>query len=127
MKLTSAEFAYVRAQGLYVTEKCDQCGKPLNQSLRYTISGMPGVFCSAACRELIFFRDRREAKKHSAPGRCAYCGGSLRHKKRGALFCGDKCRKRASRTGTGERTAEVAKSRTPAESNEQFTNAENGR
>ena len=127
MELSVSELAYVRAQGVYVTQKCDGCGKFLNRSLCFTISGKREVYCSAACRELIFFSDRREAKKHAAPGTCAYCGGSLRDKKRGAFFCGDKCRKRARRTGTGERTAEVAESRTPVESNEQLTNAEIGR
>jgi len=30
MKLTAAELVHVRAQGLYITEKCDGCGKLLN-------------------------------------------------------------------------------------------------
>ena len=43
MKLTSAELAYVRSQGLHLTEKCDGCGKLLNQALCYTIAGHPEV------------------------------------------------------------------------------------
>ena len=41
MKLTAAELAYVGSQGLYITEKCDGCGKLLNQAFRYTIAGKP--------------------------------------------------------------------------------------
>ena len=36
MKLTAAELASVRAHGLCITEKCDGCGKLLNQTFRYT-------------------------------------------------------------------------------------------
>ena len=39
MKLTAAELTYVRSQGLYITERCDACGKLLNRSFRYTITG----------------------------------------------------------------------------------------
>lgn len=125
MKLTSAELAYVCSKGLYVPEKCAGCGKLLNQTFRYTIAGKPEAYCSAACRDLVFFRDRREARKHCTPGKCACCGGSLDSKKRGALFCDDKCRKRASRTGTGGKTAEVEKSRAPTQSNQQIAYAKN--
>ncbi len=45
MKLPAAELAYVRSQGLYVTEKCDGCSKLLNQSVRYTIKDRPEVYC----------------------------------------------------------------------------------
>jgi hypothetical protein len=30
MKLFAAELAYIRSQGVYITEKCDACGKILN-------------------------------------------------------------------------------------------------
>ena len=76
MKLTTSELVHVRAQGLYITEKCDGCGKLLNQTFRYTRAGKPEAYCSAAWRDLVFFGDRREARKHSAPGKCAYCGHS---------------------------------------------------
>jgi len=39
MKLTTPEFAYVRSQGLYITEKCNGCGTLLNQTVRFTING----------------------------------------------------------------------------------------
>ena len=105
MKLTAAEFAYVRSQGLHVTEKCDRCEKLLNQTVRYTIAGRAEVYCSAVCRDLEFFGDRHEAAKHASPGVCAFCGGSLQDKRRGAIYCSDKCRKRAERkiiTTTGQ-------------------------
>ena len=85
MKLTASELFYVRSQGLYVTEKCDACGKLLNQTFRYTIAGEPEVYCSAGCRDLAFFGDTREAKKRSTPGKCVYCGATFEGKRRGAL------------------------------------------
>ena len=113
MKLTAAELAIVRSHGLYVTEKCDGCGKLLNQSVRYTITGKPEVYCSSNCRDLAFFGDRAEARKRATPRKCAYCGGSLARKKRDALYCDDACRKRATRTAKGMTTGKVEKSRTP--------------
>ena len=121
MKLAAAELSYVRAHGLNITEKCDACGQLLNQTVRYTIAGKPQVYCSAPCRDLVFFGDRREAKKHATPGKCAYCAGSLTGKKRGSIFCDDVCRKANSRKIQRITTAEVEKSRTPTESNQQVT------
>jgi hypothetical protein len=91
MKLTPAELAQVRAHGLYLTEKCDGCGKLLNQTFRYTIAGKPEVYCSAACRDSAFFGDRGEGKKHATPGKCAHCGGSLKGKKRKPQICWAPC------------------------------------
>ena len=125
MKLKPSELDYVRSLGLYITEKCDGCGKPLNQALLYTITGRREVYCSAPCRDTAFFGDWHEAKKRATPGKCAYCGGSLKRKKRGALYCDDACRKRASRTGTGKRAAEVEKSRTPTQLNQGLADAKN--
>jgi hypothetical protein len=86
MKLAVAELAFVRAQGLYITEKCDGCGKLLNQTLRYTIAGKPEADCSAACRDLVFFVDRREARQYSTPGKCVHRGARLEGKRRGAVY-----------------------------------------
>ena len=97
MKPTAAELTYVRSQGLYITEKCDACGKLLSQTLRYTIANKPEVYCSAACRDFVFFEDRHEAAKHATPGICTFCGAPLQDKRRGAIYCSDKCRKRAER------------------------------
>ena len=118
MKLNAVELAYVRAQGLYITEKCDGCEKLLNQTVRYTITGKPQVYCSAICRDSVFFGDRQEAKKHATPGHCASCGGSLEGKKRGSIFCDDVCRKAHSRKIQRFATAKVGKSRTPTQSNQ---------
>jgi hypothetical protein len=98
MKLTAAELAQVRFQGLYITEKCDGCGRLLSQPVRYTITGKREIYCSARCRDLVFFGDRREAMKAASLGKCAYCGGRLEGRKRGSIFCDDVCRKRFSRT-----------------------------
>ena len=62
MKLTAAELASVRAQGLYITEKCDGYGKLLIQTFRHTIAGKPEVYCSAVCRDRVYFGDRYETK-----------------------------------------------------------------
>jgi ferredoxin len=123
MKLTASELAYVRAQGLYITEKCDGCGKLLNQTFRYTIKDRVGTFCSAACRDSAFFGARGEAEKYTRPGRCAYCGGCLKAKKRGSIFCDDTCRKAHSRKIPRITAAKVEKSRTPTQSNQAVRDA----
>ena len=123
MKLTAEELAYVRWKGLSITEKCDGCGKLLNQSVRYTITGKLEVHCSAACRDSAFFRDRSEAEKHARPGRCAYCSGSLRGKNRGSIFCDDACRKAHSRKIQRITAAEAEKSRTPTQLNQEVGDA----
>ena len=123
MKLTAAELAYVRSQGLYITEKCDGCGKLLNQTVRYTITRKPELYCTAACRDFAFFRNRHEAEKQATPGRCAYCGGSLKGKKRGAVYCDDACRMRHARVRERSGMPRVKKSRTPTQSNQGLADA----
>jgi hypothetical protein len=97
MRLLAHELAFLRSQGLHITEKCDGCGKLLNQGIRYTVGGKPEVYCSAGCRDLAFFGDRHQATKHSSPGRCANCGAPLKDKRRGALYCDEICKKRFAR------------------------------
>ena len=123
MKLTAAELTHVCSQGLYITEKCDACPKLLNQTRRYTIAGRQEVYCSAVCRDPAFFGDLCQARRHSAPGKCIYCGGSLKGKKRGSLFCDDTCRKAYSRKIDRMTTAGVEKSRTPAQLNQGVADA----
>jgi hypothetical protein len=118
MKITATELAYVRAQGLYITEKCDGCGKLLNKSFRYTIAGKPEVYCSGRCCDLAFFGNIREAEKHSTPGKCVYCGGSLEGKKRGSVFCDGTCGKAHARKIKRSAAAEPEKSPTPTQSNQ---------
>ena len=125
MKPNTAELVHVRSQGLYITEKCGGCGKLLNQTFRYTITGKHEVYCSAACRDLAFFGDRQEAKKHSTPGKCVYCGGTLEGKRRGALYCDEICKKRATRTGRAQSTAKLKITGTPTHSNQQIAYAKN--
>ncbi len=97
MKLNTAELAAVRSLGLYITEKCNGCGKVLNQTIRYTITGRPEVFCPAECRDKVFFADLADAKKRPGSRVCASCGTSLGDKNRGALFCSERCRKQNTR------------------------------
>lgn len=124
MKLTAAELSYVRSQSLYITEKCDGCGKLLNQPFRYTIAGRREVYCSTACRDSALLSDRHEVEKRATPGKCAYCGGRLEGKKRGSIFCDDTCRKRYSRRKAIISTTEVEKSRTPTQSNQSVADAQ---
>jgi hypothetical protein len=97
MELTTAESLLVRSLGLYVTEKCDGCAKLLNQTIRYTITNKPEVYCSAECRDRAFFGDQHRARKHSSPGKCAYCCAPLKGKRRGTLYCDEICKKRFAR------------------------------
>jgi len=126
MKLSPAELAYTRSQGLYITEKCDACGKLLNQTLRYTIAGKLEVYCSALCRDGVFFGDLHQAIKHSTPGKCIYCGGDLTGKRRGALYCDETCKKRFARKGGHNSTARVQLSGTPGQSNQGVLGVKNG-
>src|SRR5690242_11375574 len=97
MKLTAYELPRIKTQGLYILECCDECGRLLNQTVRYTITGKPQVYCSSACRDTAFFGDQHQARKHSSPGKCVNCGASLKGKRRGALYCDEVCRSRFSR------------------------------
>jgi hypothetical protein len=94
MKLTDAELAYVRSLGIYVTSKCDGCPKVLNQSFRHTIAGKPEVYCSADCRDRVFFgegyRPRKPAGQQSNP--CAYCGGEKDGKRSDSAHCSNRCK-----------------------------------
>ena len=127
MELTTTELTYVRSQGLYITEECDGCGKLLNQTVRYTINGKPQLYCSAVCRDTAFFGDLHQAKKQSTPGNCAYCGGSLKGKRRGALFCDEICKKRFAPKSEGIFTVGVQLSGTPSQSNQRFADAKTAR
>jgi hypothetical protein len=126
MKLRPPLFAYVRAQNLYIAEGCDCCGMVLNQSFRFTIAGRPEVYCSATCRDLTFFGDPREVKKRSTPGKCVYCGGTLKGKKRGALYCDDVCRMTHTRVRQRRGTLQVEESRTPIQSNQRVASPKTG-
>jgi hypothetical protein len=53
MKLTSTESNEIKSQGLYIADKCDSCGKPLNQTIRYSRPDRKGrTYCSAECCDL---------------------------------------------------------------------------
>ena len=124
MELSASELAFVRSQHLHITQKCDVCGKLLNQTLRYTILGKPEVYCSAGCRDLTFFGDTREAIKHSTPGKCVYCRAPLEDKKRGALYCDEICKKRAARSGRSRSTLEAQITGTLRQLNQRIVDAE---
>jgi hypothetical protein len=74
-----------RDRGLYVRECCDKCGKLLGP-VRFTRRGDLGVWCSRQCRDGV---------AHSSAC-CGACGTPLGGKRRGAVYCSDRCRKRNS-------------------------------
>jgi hypothetical protein len=84
MRLTEDQSrALLANRGVYVTEACDKCGKPLGH-IRFTRFGQKGEWCSRLCRDGV---------EHKA-GVCRGCGASLNGKRKGALFCSDVCRMR---------------------------------
>jgi len=119
MMLSALELAYVRSHGLFLTQKCDRCLKLLNQSVHYTVAGRREVYCSAVCRDSVYYGDRHEAMKRATPGKCAYCGATLEkgEKRSDALYCGGKCKKRAARAGKAHSTAEPQIAGTPTQLN----------
>jgi hypothetical protein len=114
MLLTEPELAFVRSHGLYITEKCDGCGKLLNQTFRYTVADKPEVFCSPECRDLIFFGDHHEARKRSTPKLCAFCRAPLKARRRQTLFCDHNCQMRYTRQDRPATTAEARETVTAA-------------
>jgi hypothetical protein len=53
VKLTAEESSKLKSQGLYVADKCDSCGKLLNQTMLHTRPDRKGcTYCSAGCRDL---------------------------------------------------------------------------
>jgi hypothetical protein len=93
MRLTEAEFQAVRAQGLYITDKCDACGWILNQSYRYTILDKPEVYCTANCRDEVFLGAKAQRVRDGE--RCFRCH---QWKAAGSLYCA-KCRPHADPRG----------------------------
>lgn len=120
MKLTIAELGYVRSWGIYAAEGYADRGKLLNEAARYTIAQRPEVCYSAKCRDLAFFGGHHEARRHSTPGKCAYCGDSLLDKRRGALYCDEICKKRATRAGRRHSAGEAKITGTASQSNQQL-------
>ena len=105
MKLTAAELVHVRSQGLYITEKCDGCGKLLNQTFRYTMAGKPGAYCSTACRDLVFFGNRYETRAQAPSAgkpagilrKCQQCNQEFTDGRGKGHYCSGRCRLRAYR------------------------------
>jgi len=55
-------------QGIRVNEACDKCGKLLG-SVRFTIYGQKGVWCSLECRDGVEAAARYDATRHRQGGR----------------------------------------------------------
>ena len=101
MKLTAAELAFVRGMGLYVTEKCDGCGKLLNQIFRYTIARKSeGLFCRVPGPGVLR-RPPGSQEEINAREVCLLRGNAGREKPRiAAISLGYKQPKPRPRTGT---------------------------
>jgi hypothetical protein len=114
MEISAPELAYVRAQGLYITEKCDGCGKLLNQTVRYTIASRPEVYCSVLCRDQVFFGEKYRAQKAKpdAATKCGFCGGTIHGKRGDLVFCSSRCKQANWRAA--RKTQESAVSRNAA-------------
>jgi hypothetical protein len=126
VKLIPAELAYIRSKDLYITKKCDGCGKLLNQTVRWTIADKPQVYCSAECWHVALFEERREARTHSSPGKCGYCGASPRGKRRGAVYCEHVCQVRAHRKSSGATTGKTEITVTPSQQIQQLAGVKIG-
>lgn len=70
-----------RERGVYVLEACDRCGQLLGP-VRFTRRDDRGVWCSRLCR------DGAERRLD-----CSVCRSPLRGKRRGSIYCSDRCRK----------------------------------
>lgn len=94
MNLTPTELAFIRHLGLYISEKCDGCGKLLNQTVRYTIAGRPEAYCSSLCRDRLFFGEKYRARKakSDAGSRCAFCGSAIHGRRGDSVFCSSRCK-----------------------------------
>ena len=97
MKLTPEEIRAIREErGLHVAEKCDECGKGLNQSVRYTTPGRPEVWCSAACQDKAMGWDKTATRKASGPAFyvrvCDVCTNKFRSRRKDARLCSARCR-----------------------------------
>jgi hypothetical protein len=98
MILDNRELSYVRSFGAYITEKCDGCGKLLNQSFRYTTPGCREVWCSTTCqdRAMDWVTNQRHSS-HKPAFRLLVCqrqgcGKRFRAARQDARFCSSRCR-----------------------------------
>jgi hypothetical protein len=80
----------LQEHGIFATESCDRCGQLLGAA-RFTRAGDPGVWCSRKCRDGIAHACRV----------CQICGALLNGKRRGAMYCSDRCRKRSKAQSPG--------------------------
>jgi hypothetical protein len=105
MKLTSEQTQKLLCDfGIWIAEACDKCGQLLG-SVRWTRSGEPEEFCSAACRDGFKSDSTRE---NSVWAFCKNCGTSLAGKRLGAMYCSDVCRKRFMKSSTAQKGIFIA-------------------
>ncbi len=99
MQLNEAERSLLAQHGIYVFEKCDNCHKPITNSLTWKLRNRKEIYCSQYCRDGV----KRIA------GNCQGCGLSLSGRRRGIRFCGPSCRMRfvrdSRKSGIGQNNA----------------------
>lgn len=83
----SQSYAVLDKHGIYVSELCDKCGRPIGP-VRFTLKDDPGVWCSRECRG---------DAPHATKGLCQSCGVTLAGERKGTKFCSARCRVTANR------------------------------
>jgi len=80
--VSQEEINALRSRGVFVREKCDKCSRIIMSSVSYTTAGKKGVYCSAACRDLVILGLKADSviKKN----KCHRCHGA---KEPGGLYC----------------------------------------
>ena len=99
MRLTDAELAYVRSLGLFITKRCDSCGKVLNQTFRYTMPDRPETWCSRSCQDKAMGWDgaviERKASARPASYLCVCqkesCGRQFTSARKESAYCSERC------------------------------------
>lgn len=93
--MNPSELARIRAAALYITEKCDNCGKVLNQTFHFS-DGHDQKFCSDSC-----FTSATGTERYRRPPTqkriCEGCRKPFHSVRSDARFCTPKCQKRHAR------------------------------
>jgi predicted nucleic acid-binding Zn ribbon protein len=83
--MTLEETAPLRAHGVFVFHKCDNCSQPIQSSVSYTVVGKKGEYCTAKCRDLVILGIKADSWIKKT--KCYRCHSI---KSPGSLYC-DRC------------------------------------
>ena len=98
MRISEEQLNSVRQFGLHVTERCDACGRLLNQAFRYMRPGHTEVWCSEACQDKAMGWNRAQRKSRDRPAfrlkvcQRTGCAKKFRATRQDARFCSARCR-----------------------------------